>query len=137
VIVHNACPVFWRVLGEVSKLVVEYNAPGGNIFLGNMFKQNSVTTEEVVIRSNEGEIGFYHKVKSIEVQNNANYISAFGEVTGHIDIKNNDDGSKLDFVFTQTCPDLWIGKQCGTLNYTRLNSSCEVQWENYINDSNC
>ena len=86
-IVHNFCPLTLTIVGEVTKLVVEYNSNVGEIVLGS--GRNSVLTQEVVIRSNDGYVGLLNTVKSLEVQNNTFYMDIWGDVTEHIDLKNN------------------------------------------------
>ena len=134
VILHLNCKVTFVVLGEVAKLVVDYNSRGSRIDLGDIWNQNSVTTQEVVIKSNDGAIFLANKLASLEVQSNNSYLSVEGDVTEHIDIKNNTVNSLYDMYF-ETCPDLWIDSQCGAIN-TYL-STCSEGWDSYINYTNC
>ena len=129
--VYNACPLELTVLGEVAKLVVDYNAFNGVIWLGDLDKLNSVATQEVVIRSNYGYISLYNKMKSIEVQENAMFLSVDGDVTEHIDLRKNTITSTYSIV-SETCPDLWIGNQCGLIQF--FNTNCPQGRINYFND---
>ena len=110
-------------------MVVDYNMSGGSVYLGAIARVNAVHTQEVVVRSNDGVIDLFNRVKSVEVQNNNMLLIIHGDVDEHIDLKNNSRNSYY-YMISNTCPDLWIENQCG--NFAADNKVCG--WEDYIND---
>ena len=132
VIVYNQCPIDVRLLGEVTKFVVQYNCSNSNLWLGDY---NGVAfTREVVIKQNDGYMFLTNRMNSIDIQNNNSLIAVYGDVLEHIDIKNNSKDSTY-YLNSNLCPDLWVDSQCGKL--LLRNPACGAEWEDYINTSNC
>jgi len=97
VLLHNTCNSYIEILGEVRKLVVFENV--GTIDLGKWDTHDKAFTEEVVIKSNNGNPGnndvfngiyINNKTKTIEIQHSNSRVYVAGSVTEHIDIKRND-----------------------------------------------
>ena len=94
-ILNIACQKYVTVLGEISKLVVLQNK--GSLELGAWGEVDLVTTEEVVIKSNQGSIYTYYSLNSVEVQQNDWLISFIGRIHEHVDMKSNGPESFVEF----------------------------------------
>jgi len=88
------------VLGEVTKLVIEYNR--ASIILGGF--SGDVFTNEVVIKHNAGQLSLLNDMGSVEIQSNGGggggkygVIDVYGSIRYHMDQKDNTAYSSLYF----------------------------------------
>ena len=90
------------------------------------------------MKQNGGKLAVFNDVGSVEIRENLkelyNGIDFYMPRIGHIDMKENDAKSVINFLFTDAPEfDLWVGRQCGTVMCL---GGCPESWLPYIN-TNC
>ena len=138
-IVNNTCEYLsFKAVGEITKFVVESNV--GELYLGKV--PDEVYTKEVVIKNNSGFIYHNNHIDRVEIEENTYWVSFFGTVAEHIDVKKT--SGKLYFFFDSSKPyhfDLWVDAACGGKiwcdDISSDSSDCPHDWFNYINTSKC